>query len=745
MKQFNLTESDIKTIINSGDTYAINMLDRYLTLPIYNWTARPDNKIAKDHQASFVNEKFNGVQVALGGTGCLGAEEAIYDPVTKDFKHIDQIKEPFHVIAWSGSEEVIALADKPYCKGVEDLYKVTLSNGECFTATLKHKVLTKEGYQEIGSLDLLKSCVSPPSTTLDIFPLKSSLSACHLKKTILSCQDGYLMGYHQCDAQLPLVVNICQFSSPSQDDAHEHIHDDLNMDVLGDTQEYIHSYPLSTPYSDVRKDENLHHSLLKVDRSDCYSTQQFCQHYDRTFHPLHTAYALNQYHVSLEAPPVINIVQIEFLRRDNFYDFTVPLFHNYLHKGIIHHNSGKSDASAYKVARFLLDTPPPRKLTPFLIVSESYDMVGQIWVEKLSKFIPKACVETTSWRVSARNYPTAIILKEDENGNSWVLDFRSYSQGRQQFQSISAGGFWCDEQVPFDTLMEIWARCRDYHFPGSMLYSLTPLSPDPQLESVFNDPKKQESWKFYRLNTLENKTLSPEWTRSYFENVPTDMMGTRMYGDFASFQGSVYKDFDPNIHVTKPFNIPHGWRHFRSIDFGFNHPTVCLWCARDLEGSWYVYHEYVGTNTSVDDHIESIKEIPWDYDDERYVTTYGDQAAAQTRAEFSKRGLPTASSKKDVMAGIESVKRYLKVRTNGKPKLYIFEHCKTLIKQMRTYRYYKSTNRGINPLAPQDKPVKKDDDAVDALRYLIHSEDAAITKPWQPPQQYKIQRDMFRH
>ena len=47
--------------------------------------------------------------------------------------------------------------------------------------------------------------------------------------------------------------------------------------------------------------------------------------------------------------------------------------------------SGTTEAAAWKTAKFLLkDQPPPRKNTPFWIISNTYEQVcGVCWAEKL--------------------------------------------------------------------------------------------------------------------------------------------------------------------------------------------------------------------------------------------------------------------------------------------------------------------------------------------------------------------------
>ena len=64
---------------------------------------------------------------------------------------------------------------------------------------------------------------------------------------------------------------------------------------------------------------------------------------------------------------------------------------------------------------------------------------------------------------------------------------------------------------------------------------------------------------------------------------------------------------------------------------------------------------------------------------------------------------------KDLFSGIARVKSYLK-NADGKPRLFIFKTCTNLIREIKGYFWSES-----------DNPVKKDDHALDELRYYIQN------------------------
>ena len=81
---------------------------------------------------------------------------------------------------------------------------------------------------------------------------------------------------------------------------------------------------------------------------------------------------------------------------------------------------------------------------------------------------------------------------------------------------------------------------------------------------------------------------------------------------------------------------------------------------------------------------------------------------------------------KDLFSGIQRVKSYFK-NAQGKSKLFIFKTCTNLIREIKSYFWGDS-----------DVPIKKDDHALDELRYYIMSRPENIAPK---PQKTDIQKD----
>lgn len=427
---------------------------------------------------------------------------------------------------------------------------------------------------------------------------------------------------------------------------------------------------------------------------------------------------------------------MEFLRRDEYFDFTVPGTHNYVMNGVVHHNSGKTIAAAYKTAKYVLETPAPRPLTPFWIVGVTYDLVCQVcWQEKLSNFIPKSCIKSIDWYREKRGWPFAVILHDlHGTGTNWVLDHKSYAQGRERMQAVSLGGYWCNEQVPLEIVQEVHGRCRDYDSPGWA--DFTPLSMDAREWADMYDlvqagsPEAPPGWEFFHLNTERNHYLAEGWAERFLKSIPEDLRAVRGKGMFASFAGQVFKEFDRKIHIIEPFEIPSDWKRIRGIDFGYTNPFVCVWVAKDNDGRYYVYDEHYAPGQLIEWHARAIaRKQPW-RKHPSYTQTYADSEDAQSRAELvSKRlqdqgiAISTVGARKDLLPGIEALRKLMIPAGDGKPRFFIFNTCKETISEFRDYHWALPIGKDLRKRDPRiDAPVPYRDHTIDAVRYAIFSD-----------------------
>jgi len=426
--------------------------------------------------------------------------------------------------------------------------------------------------------------------------------------------------------------------------------------------------------------------------------------------------------------------------------------------GLGGNGAGKTSAAAYKTARYVLDKPAPRRDTPFWIIGEGYDLTCAVcWEEKLRNFIPESAIKEIDWYKKSRNWPNAVVLKDIHNtGTNWVLEFKSYMQGRSRMQARSIGGFWFNEEVPFAIVEEVQARCRDYDSPGWA--DFTPIEiRDQEWPDAYEDPP--EGWEFFHLNTACNKRLADGWFERWIKSIPADMRDTRQYGTFATFKGQIFKEWNSRHNIirwqkpedrertrkvcpwltddllvwnekTKEYDldlikmhyaIPDTWKRVRGMDFGFNDPTVCVWLVKDRDQRWFVVDEHFLNQATIATHAKAINARPWSKHP-IFGNTFADHDR-QEREEYKQYGIATAAAKKDLIPGIDYVRRLMMLQGDGWPRLFVFEHCENTIREHRSYKWSmpvgEGTDRERNPI---DLPHDFNNHTVDAVRYALYSE-----------------------
>lgn len=311
-----------------------------------------------------------------------------------------------------------------------------------------------------------------------------------------------------------------------------------------------------------------------------------------------------------------------------------------------------------------------------------------------------------------------IIVKNAMGGTS-KIGFKSCDQGREKFQGTSLDFVWFDEEPPFDVYLECKMRVLDKC--GQIFGTMTPLKGLTWVynEIYLNEKNNPDVWCEF-MSWEDNPFLNKDEIESFSNSLSNDELIARKFGKFSSFGGLVYSEFDETVHVIEPFTVPSDWYDLISIDPGLNNPLSCHWYAVDYDGNVYVIAEHYEAKKDILYHSKKIKDkcksLGWKTLSNGNYYALIDSAANQKTLSgvksvaelFYEQGI-TVNTKvnKDLFSGIQRVKSYLK-NANGDAKLFIFKNCVNLIREIKGYFWSDS-----------DNPIKKDDHALDELRYYI--------------------------
>lgn len=189
--------------------------------------------------------------------------------------------------------------------------------------------------------------------------------------------------------------------------------------------------------------------------------------------------------------------------------------------------------------------------------------------------------------------------------------------------------------------------------------------------------------------------------------------------EFRSVQGAVYPDFDRDVHLINPNEIPDELTYYGAIDFGW-HTTAFLLFGVDKDQTWYLVDEVYGKETTLQDLLPQIKNK---LGDKRLVMIVADSAnrdAIEVMAkDFPVIGVTKANDTKGYQLGISLITEKLKPRMQlvgpPKPSLYIGSNCKKFIFELESYRFPEDKPERN----PSDVPIKENDHGPDAARYLF--------------------------
>ena len=106
----------------------------------------------------------------------------------------------------------------------------------------------------------------------------------------------------------------------------------------------------------------------------------------------------------------------------------------------------------------------------------------------------------------------------------------------------------------------------------------------------------------------------------------------RMYGEFITRSGLVYRSFHPEIHVVQAFDIPDNYARWAICDPQY-HRFMCLFFAADAEGNYYITDEYFSQDDTLARRSERISLVVGQPD--RSFPMYVDSANPQDTAELN--------------------------------------------------------------------------------------------------------------
>jgi len=335
--------------------------------------------------------------------------------------------------------------------------------------------------------------------------------------------------------------------------------------------------------------------------------------------------------------------------------------------------------------------------------------------------------------------------------NNSVVLFRSFDD-ETKFKSLNLDGFAIDEPVDIDegVFNMLIGRLRAKHSPCA--HSILAGNPSGKTNWVYKNffeeyktpplctecySKKTEFMgKFNSLSRYKCTKCGYVFDSDYYAvetttydnkvNLPSDYIPNmerkydRQYqerylkGKWGSFEGQIYQDFDADIH-TGDYSGMKFPRYRFGFDFGFRNPSCLLIGGITDTNKIYIVDEFYKNKCTSRELVTIIQE----YNKQRSPEgIYVDPSAADIITQMMNVGLPVYNGDNDLDFGISKIKAYLRAKI-----LFIDKNnCKNTIREFESYRY--SSDKQLYKKNLTEIPIKKDDHAPDAARYLLTDYDA---------------------
>ena len=245
------------------------------------------------------------------------------------------------------------------------------------------------------------------------------------------------------------------------------------------------------------------------------------------------------------------------------------------------------------------------------------------------------------------------------------------------------------------------------------------VDPHPPNESFTGEDNLTR--KFIPARLEDNPYLAEDGRyEEMLKALPPTQRKQLLEGNWDVNEGAAFTEFEQDIHVITPFEIPISWERTKGIDYGYASESSCVWGTVDpSDGTLIIYRELYQKGLTGEDLGDRITQM--ELSDPYSVQGVLDTAAwARTGTtgptvgeSLIRAGHKLRRADKNRIQGKIQIHEYLKVQQSGRPRLQIFNTCPNLIRELQSIPLDRSNPEDVDTHAP--------DHAYDALRYLIMS------------------------
>lgn len=291
----------------------------------------------------------------------------------------------------------------------------------------------------------------------------------------------------------------------------------------------------------------------------------------------------------------------------------------------------------------------------------------------------------------------------------------------ERIEGIKANWIWLDEVLQMSEQLFLECKARTADTKGYILATgslgVQFINPKQHWAHQYFKEKPDKNTNTYEWNSIDNPYMPAEEIENLKETLDPVTFRAMFEIDWDTVpKYAVYDDFSEH-NVVETYTYNPSLPTYVSIDWGWSHPMAVGFFQYDQStDTVYLFDEIVKSKIKIEQLYNKIMAKPY-----RITGFCCDIAGNQEREQigksnvtwFKERGINFKYRKSAITYGIPIVRSYIK-NVKGQTKFYVASNCKKSIDGLRQYRYNEKDG-----IIQNENPIKKDDDAVDMIRYFF--------------------------
>ena len=336
----------------------------------------------------------------------------------------------------------------------------------------------------------------------------------------------------------------------------------------------------------------------------------------------------------------------------------------------------------------------------------------------------KLMLQAQGYKIKDRRADNLVEISKGEIINYFYIFGGKDERSQDLVQGITAAGVFLDEValMPQSFVNQALARCS---VKGSKYwFNCNPEGPNHWFKIEWIDKAKEKNILHLHFTMDDNPSLDEDTKERYRKMFVGVFYQRFILGLWVLAEGIIYHNFDKDKHTIDEKELPKNFDfYYVTSDYGITNPQVFLLCGiKYIKGIPHLYliNEYYNTGTKKNKYGQEEKIVKTDTlfleDYKNFVgdlnirKTIIDPSATSLINLFKENNIKVKEADNTVVDGINLVLNWLE---EGRIHI-VAKRCPNIIKEFFSYIWdEKAQERG------EDKPVKTNDHALDALRYLL--------------------------